>query len=96
MYAVIFTAEIAEIDEQYFSMAKKMRDKAISEYNCIEFTSVCEGGQEIAISYWPDRGSIRLWKEDAEHLVAQNLGIRKWYQSYAVKVVKVEHQYQNG
>ena len=96
MYAVIFTAVLAERDDQYRAVAKKMRAKAFEEYGCIDFISVCEGQQEISISYWPSMENIRLWKKDAEHLSAQQYGVRKWYQSYSVKIVKIEREYQKG
>lgn len=33
-------------------MAKKMRELAINQYDCLEFTAITEGSDEIAISYW--------------------------------------------
>lgn len=67
MYAVIFKAETKELDESYFEMANKMKELAINEYNCIEFTSCTEGDYEIAISYWPSTEKIQAWKNNPEH-----------------------------
>lgn len=94
MYAVIFRAEVAEVDEQYLSMAQRMRDLAIKEYGCLEFTAVTEGKQEIAISYWESKQQIKAWRENPEHQEAQRLGQSRWYRSYRVQVVKVERGYQ--
>ncbi len=94
MYAVIFRAEVAEVDEQYLSMAQRMRDLAIEEYGCLEFTAVTEGKQEIAISYWESKQQIKAWRENPEHQEAQRLGQSRWYRSYRVQVVKVEREYQ--
>ena len=94
MYAVIFRAEVAEVDEQYLSMAQRMRDLAIEEYGCLEFTAVTEGKQEIAISYWESKQQIKAWRENPEHQEAQRLGQSRWYRSYRVQVVKVERDYQ--
>ncbi|MCV6610993.1 MAG: antibiotic biosynthesis monooxygenase [Amphritea sp.] len=94
MYAVIFRAEVAEVDEQYLSMAQRMRDLAIDEYGCLEFTAVTEGKQEIAISYWESKQQIKAWRENPEHQEAQRLGQSRWYRSYRVQVVKVERDYQ--
>ncbi len=52
MYAVIFRAEILELDAEYAAMARRMRDLAIDEYGCVEFVACTEGNTEIAISYW--------------------------------------------
>ena len=93
MYAVIFRAEIRELDDAYAAMAEQMRELAISEYGCLEFTSAMEGSQEIAISYWQSQEQIKLWKQDAKHLIAQALGMSKWYKSYQVQVVEVIREY---
>ena len=93
MYAVIFRAEINELDDTYSEMAAHMRDLAANKYGCVEFTSVTEGNQEIAISYWDDQEQIKAWKQDPEHLVAQELGRSKWYKSYQIQVVKIIRDY---
>ncbi len=93
MYAVIFRAEILELDDEYSTMAKRMRDLAINEYGCIEFTACTEGKNEIAISYWENEAQIIAWKKNAEHLVAQSIGREKWYRSYTVQIVEVVREY---
>ena len=93
MYAVIFRAEINELDEAYADMAARMRDLAINKYGCVEFTAMTEGKQEIAISYWDDQEQIKAWKQDPEHRKAQKLGRSKWYKSYRVQVVEIIRDY---
>ena len=43
----------------------------------------------MAISYWESESQIRQWKQDAEHLVAQENGRDKWYRSYRVEGVEL-------
>ena len=93
MYAVIFRAKVKKLDGQYSVMAKNMRELAMSQYGCTEFTSCTEGGEEIAISYWPSLEHIKTWKNDADHLVAQSLGKEKWYETYSVQVVEIKREY---
>jgi heme-degrading monooxygenase HmoA len=93
MYAVIFRAEINELDEAYADMAARMRDLAMQKYGCVEFTAMTEGKQEIAISYWDDQEQIKAWKQDPEHRKAQKLGRSKWYKSYRVQVVEIIRDY---
>ncbi len=93
MYAVIFRAEINEIDESYSKMASRARDLAINKYGCVDFTAVTEGKQEIAISYWTTKEQISAWKNDPEHKQAQELGRSKWYKSYSVQVVEIIREY---
>jgi len=94
MYAVIFTAELGSIDDDYLAMVKKMRSRAFEQYNCVGMNSVVEGNKEITISYWPSLDDISHWKQDSEHLTAQALGKQKWYRTYDVKVVEVLREYQ--
>ena len=93
MYAVIFTATVADQDSRYRQMAGQLRDLAMADFGCTDFVSVTEGEQEIAISYWPDEASIVAWKQQAEHRVAQQLGREGWYKHYKVEVVKILRAY---
>jgi heme-degrading monooxygenase HmoA len=95
MYAVIFRATTNELDQAYFDTAKRMRELALSQYNCIEFTAVTEGSNEIAISYWKNLEEIQKWKENGEHIVAQEQGKTKWYENYRVEIVEIIKMYQS-
>ncbi len=93
MFAVIFHAEIAQLDETYFATAKNMRELALAEYGCLDFVATTEGMREIAISYWPSLAHIQHWKQNAQHLQAQQQGKARWYKSYKVEVVEVLRTY---
>ncbi len=93
MYAVIFRAEVNELDTSYTEMAARMRELATSEYGCKEFISVIEDTFEIAVSYWDTEEQIQQWKNDPEHLVAQEIGKSKWYKSYQVQIVNIAREY---
>ena len=96
MFAVIFRAEVADFDAEYAEVAARLRDVAIRDYGCSDFTSCTEGNHEIAISYWDNEGQIKLWKQNAEHLVAQANGRSRWYKSYSVEVVEIVRSYSSG
>lgn len=96
VFAVIFRAEVADFDAEYTAVAARMRDMAIRDYGCRDFTSCTEGSQEIAISYWDNEEQIKLWKQNTEHLVAQGKGRRKWYKSYSVEIVEIVRSYGSG
>ncbi|WP_339670251.1 antibiotic biosynthesis monooxygenase [Dasania marina] len=93
MYAVIFKAEVAEFDEEYFATAAKMRDTAINQYGCRDFIACSEGNMEIAISYWDSEAQIKAWKQDLDHIAAQQLGKAKWYKSYTVEITEIVRAY---
>ena len=96
MYAVVFRAEIAEADAEYAGTAALLRDLALGEYGCVEFTSCTEGSREIAISYWETLEQISRWKQNALHLAAQEKGRGRWYRAYTVEVVELLRSYGSG
>lgn len=93
MYVVIFRAKTRQLDEEYFTVASRMRELAIEQFGCIEFAAVTEGSNEIALSYWPDEASIIAWKSHAAHQVAQQLGRKRWYDSYSVQIAEISREY---
>jgi heme-degrading monooxygenase HmoA len=93
MFVVIFRARVRQTDDAYSQTAARMRELALSQFGCLEFTAVTEGQNEIALSYWPSEEHIRAWKTHAEHLIAQQLGRERWYVSYTVQVAEVTRDF---
>lgn len=89
MYAVIFKATVAELDDEYLRTAQRLKQLAFDKYGCQNFVSVTEGEEEIAISYWESEQQIRDWKNDPEHRRAQTMGRDKWYRSFSVEVCEI-------
>jgi len=93
VFVVIFRATIRSLDPEYSAVAAKMRELALKEFGCIQFHSVTEGRDEVALSYWPSEESIRSWKAHPEHLLAQKAGRERWYESYTVQVACITREY---
>lgn len=91
-YAVIFTSVRTEGDNGYAEMADRMVELARQQDG---FLGVESARNEIGItvSYWRDLESIRKWKEHMEHSVAREKGRNEWYQSFKVRIAKVERDY---
>ncbi len=96
MHVVIFRAKIRVLDAEYAQVAARMRDLALGQFGCLEFQSVTEGREEVALSYWPGEESIRDWKAHPEHVLAQQAGRERWYESYSVQVARVTREYRVG
>ncbi len=96
MYAVIFKAKSNTLDNEYITMANRMRELAIEKYGCTDFISVSENDIELTISYWKSEEDIKEWKKDTEHIIAQELGQSKWYDSYTIQIAKVVREYSNS
>lgn len=52
--------------------------------------SARDEGLGITVSYWDSLEAIRLWKENAAHQVAQERGKNEWYESFGLRICKVE------
>lgn len=50
-------------------------------------------GFGITVSYWSSTEAISAWKANAEHLAAQEMGKREWYEHYELRIAKVERAY---
>jgi heme-degrading monooxygenase HmoA len=91
-YAVIFSSVRTGIDEGYAAMAQRMEELAMQQPG---FLGVESARNEIGltISYWESPEAIKNWKQQAEHLIAQQYGREKWYSEYKTRVCKVERDY---
>ena len=90
-YAVIFTSRRSDVKEGYAAMNDSLVEKAKLLPGFIGEESVRDAnGVGISVSYWKDPESIRSWKSDAQHQIAQRLGEDKWYTHYSVRICKVE------
>lgn len=93
-YAVIFSSLRTEGDKGYGQMAEHMLELAAGQPGFLGVESAREG-LGITVSYWSDLESIKQWKANAEHRVAQRLGREQWYSSFKTRIAKVERDYGN-
>lgn len=96
MHAVIFRAVVEELDEEYADAITRMKALAFEKYGCVDFFSLEEGSNRVAISYWNSEEDILHWKANSEHLQAQSQGQQKWYKSYSVEVAEITRAYKHG
>lgn len=91
-YAVIFTSTRANNDSSYGETAQRMMELAQQQDGYLGAESARED-VGITVSYWRDLASIKCWKANEEHLVAQTHGRQHWYENYKVRISKVERDY---
>ena len=92
-YAVIFTSLLYENTKGYNEMAIKMETFAKQQPGFLGIESAREE-VGITVSYWKTLDAIKIWKANVDHQGAQKLGKEKWYQSYKVRICKVEREYE--
>jgi heme-degrading monooxygenase HmoA len=91
-FAVIFTSVRTAGDNGYAEMADLMVELARQQDG---FLGVESARNEIGItvSYWRDLECIKKWRENMEHAIARDKGRKEWYQSFKVRIAKVERDY---
>ncbi len=94
-YAVIFSSTQTKDTVGYNEMADRMLKLTSQQDGFLGIESVREK-LGITVSYWTDLASIKDWKENTEHLFAQEKGKHQWYSSYKIRISLVEKDYEFG
>jgi heme-degrading monooxygenase HmoA len=92
-YAVIFTSLRTEGDNGYGDMDIEM-EKLVAEQEGFLGVESARNELGITVSYWESLESIKNWKANTRHLVAQKQGRDAWYAHYKVRICKVERDYE--
>ena len=92
-YAVIFSSLKEDDSVGYAEMAQRMVHLATQQPGFIGVESARQN-IGITVSYWKDRKSIRQWKQQIDHQLAQKLGQERWYSHYKTRICKVEFDYE--
>jgi heme-degrading monooxygenase HmoA len=94
-YAVIFGFRLRTTDTaEYLATADRLMEiaRGLEGFYGEEAARV-EGGFCLTVSYWRDEDSIRVWRENLEHAEARQRGMREWYESFRVRVARVDRDY---
>lgn len=91
-YAVIFSNLRTDIEDGYEETAELMVDLAEKQPGFLGIESVRET-LGITVSYWKDLESIKQWKAQTDHQIAQQRGRKEWYSAFKTRIAKVERDY---
>jgi len=92
-YAVIFTSERTTVDDGYADTSRRMVELAMQQPGYLGHESVREE-IGITVSYWESLDAIKNWKQNSEHLIAQQKGKSQWYSKFKTRICKVERDYE--
>ncbi len=91
-YAVIFTSLKTDEVEGYKETASLMETLAAQQAGYLGHESA-RGGIGITVSYWQNLEAIKQWKQQTDHIIAQQMGRKQWYESYKVRICLVQSDY---
>jgi heme-degrading monooxygenase HmoA len=88
MVIVLFRSRLApEAGDDYHAMAEEMAERARSMPGFVALRSYRgEDEERLSLIWWEDEESMRAWREDARHRIAQRLGREKWYAWFDLEV----------
>lgn len=92
-YAVIFSSTQTENTNGYLEMSNQMVALAKVQDGFLGIESA-RNKIGITVSYWRDLESISQWKQNTEHILAQQKGQEIWYDWYRVRICKVVNDYE--
>ena len=93
VYAVIFASKLKPSAKGYDAMAEEMENLARTQPGFLGIESArSPNGDGITVCYWESLDAIAAWKANTHHQVAQKRGREEWYESYSLKVCRVERE----
>ncbi len=91
-YAVIFTSILKNNPNGYNEMSEHIEELIKDQEGYLGMESA-RNDIGITVCYWKDIESIKKWSDNMDHKVAKREGKARWYESYRVRISKVEIEY---
>ncbi len=94
MIVVLFRSRLTpEAGAEYVATDEALMEKARAAPGFVDVKSfTAADGERLTIVWWKDLETLRMWREDPEHRVAQEKGRQLWYRWYDTEVAEVVRQ----
>ena len=92
MIVILFRSRLKDtaMSDGYPEMAAEMLARAKAMPGFIDFKSFkAEDGERLSVIRWQDEATLRQWREDERHRVAQRSGRERWYEDYRIEIASV-------
>jgi heme-degrading monooxygenase HmoA len=95
MVITIFRSRLrAEHQKEYENWAVRMHDLAIKTPGFISIkTFTAEDGERVSLVEFDSEETMRAWREQTDHRVAQELGRKQFYSEYRIQVCQPIRDY---
>lgn len=97
MYAVIFEVwPTAQGQDEYLKIAAELREFLESRDGFISierFQSMADESKILSLSFWRDEAAIAQWRNFSDHRTAQQLGRKRLFDAYRIRVANVVRDY---
>ena len=96
-FTVVFTSQRTRVEEGYTEMNDSLWNDAQKLGGFLGSESLRnEDGFGVTVLYFKDMETIQEWSKYQKHLRRKEMGKRKWYEGYRVRIGKVEREYGMG
>jgi heme-degrading monooxygenase HmoA len=90
MIVVLFRSKLVSPADGYDAMAQEMEDLARTMPGFIDVKAYkAADGERLTVVWWENEETLKGWRENARHRVAQRLGRERWYDYYNIEVAEV-------
>src|SRR5262245_57213635 len=90
MIVVLFRSKLVDAPEGYAEMAEEMEALAKTMPGFIDVKGyLAEDGERLTVVRWEDEETLKQWREQVRHRVAQKAGRERWYTYYKLEVAEV-------
>lgn len=99
MIVVLFRSKLVDAPEGYAEMAEEMESLARTMPGFVDVKSYrADDGERLTVVRWESQETMRHWRENVRHQVAQRLGRERWYRYYKLEVAELvrEKSFERG
>jgi len=90
MMVVLFRSKLVDVPDGYAEMAQEMVSLAKTMPGFVDVKAYkADDGERLTVVWWEDEETLKGWREQARHRVAQRLGRERWYEYYKIEVAEV-------
>jgi heme-degrading monooxygenase HmoA len=90
MLIVLFRSKLVPEPDGYGEMAQEMLALAKTMPGFVDVKAYTSAdGERLTVVWWENEETLRAWRLNARHLVAQKAGRERWYEYYSLEVAEV-------
>ena len=93
MMVVLFRSKLVDAPDGYDAMAVEMENLARTMPGFVDVKAFkSDGGERLTVVWWENEETLKGWRENVRHRVAQRHGREQWYEYYKLEVAEVVRQ----
>ena len=87
---VLFRSKLVDAPVGYQDMLEEMNALARTMPGFVDVKSFkADDGERLTLVWWQDEETLKGWRENIRHRIAQRLGRDRWYEYYTMEVAEI-------